>query len=122
MGVKIEEQQPRDTPMDANFEYRLQQLENERLPRRVAEVEFITAQLQGEVTAVKEIARGIGVKLDAGIEKLSTNSIIEINKIQTEQTKAMAFIRGVTWVFTGLVVIVGIAPVVGDIVKKLLNS
>jgi len=109
--------------MDAtNIEYRLQQLENERLPRRVAEVEFITAQLQGEVTAVKEIARGIGVKLDAGIEKLSSNSTIEISKIQTEQAKALSFIKGVMWVFAGLVVVIGLGPALGDVVKKLLAS
>lgn len=105
-----------------NFEYRLQQLENERLPRRVAEVEFITAQLQGEVTAVKEIARGIGVKLDAGIEKLSTNSSIEISKIQTEQTKALSFIRGVMWVFASSAVFVGVCVALGPVLKKLLNA
>lgn len=105
-----------------NIEYRLQQLENERLPRRVAEVEFIQAQLQGEVTAVKEIARGIGVKLDAGIEKLKTNSTIEIHTIQTEQAKALSFIKGVVWVFAGLAGVIGLGPALGDIVKKLIGS
>jgi len=104
----------------ASFEWRLQQLENERLPRRVAEVEFITAQLQGEVTAVKEIARGIGVKLDAGIEKLSTNSAIEIGKIQTEQTKALSFIRGVMWVFGASAAFVGLGIMLAPVFKKLM--
>lgn len=105
-----------------NFEYRLQQLESERLPRRVAEVEFITAQLQGEIVAVKEIARGIGTKLDSGIEKLTTNSNIEISKLQTEQTKALAFIKGVTWVFAGLVTFIGVVVLISPILKKLVNS
>lgn len=105
-----------------NIEYRLQQLENERLPRRVAEVEFITAQLQGEVTAVKEIARGIGVKLDAGIEKLTTNSEIEIGKLQNEQTKALSFLRGVMWVFGTSVAFVGVVVMITPILKKLMAS
>lgn len=105
-----------------NIEYRLQQLENERLPRRVGELEFITNQLQGEVTAVKEIARGIGVKLDAGIEKLTTNSQIELNKLQTEQTKSLSFIRGVVWVFSGLVVFAGFIVTISPGIKKLLGE
>lgn len=105
--------------MEGNFEYRLQQLESERLPRRVAEVEFMMAQLQGEVTAVKEIARGIGVKLDAGIEKLTTNSSIEIGKLQTEQTRALAFIRGMLWLVSGLVGFGGVVAMVMPIIKKL---
>lgn len=105
-----------------NFEYRLQQLENERLPRRVAEVEFITAQLQGEVTAVKEIARGIGVKLDAGIEKLSTNSTIELNKMQMEQAKSLSFVKGGYWVLAGLVGFIGLLVTLGPAVRKLLGE
>jgi len=105
-----------------NIEYRLQQLENERLPRRVAEVEFITSQLQGEVTAVKEIARGIGVKLDAGIEKLTTNSAIEINKMQTEQATSLAFLRGVMWVFGGLVVAATLLMTLAPAFRKLLGE
>jgi hypothetical protein len=109
--------------MDAtNIEYRLQQLENERLPRRVAEVEFITAQLQGEVTAVKEIARGIGVKLDAGIEKLTSHSEMEIGKLQSEQTKALSFLRGVMWVFGVSVGFIGFVVLISPVLKKLLAS
>ena len=105
-----------------NIEYRLQQLENERLPRRVAEGEFITAQLQGEVTAVKEIARGIGVKLDAGIEKLSTNSTIELNKMQTEQAKSLSFVKGVVWVLTGTVGFIGLLVTLAPALRKLLGE
>lgn len=108
--------------MEGNFEYRLQQLESERLPRRVAEVEFIQAQLQGEVTAVKEIARGIGVKLDAGIEKLTTNSTLEINKLQAEQIRALATIKAVTWVFGGLVTFIGLVVLLAPVLKKLVNG
>lgn len=105
----------------ANIEYRVQQLEGERLPRRVSEVEFTLNQLQNEVIAVREIARGIGIKLDSGIERLTTNSAIEINKLQTEQTKALAFIRGVTWVFASSVAFIGVVVMVTPILKKLMS-
>lgn len=108
--------------MEGNLEYRVQQLENERFPRRVAEVEFMLAQLQGEVTAVKEIARGIGVKLDAGVEKLATNSSIEISKLQTEQARALAFIRGMLWLVSGLVGFAGVVTMLMPIIRKLAGS
>lgn len=105
-----------------NIEWRLQQLENELLPHRVAKVEFITSQLQGEISAVKEIARGIGVKLDAGIEKLGTNSLIELGQLRAEQTKAMSFIRGVTWVFSSLVVLVGLLVTLSPFLRRILGE
>lgn len=108
--------------MEGNFEYRLQQLESERLPRRVAELEFISARIEGEVTALKEIARSIGVKVDSGIERLTTNSAIEINKLQIEQAKAMSFIRGVTWVFASAVGFIGLAVMLAPVIKKLMSS
>lgn len=104
------------------LEYRVTQLENERLPRRVAEVEFIAAQLQGEVTAVKEIARGIGVKLDSGIERLTTNSQIEMTKMQTEQAKSMAFIKGIMWLLGGMVGFAGFVVMVSPVIKKMLGE
>lgn len=97
--------------MSENLEYRVSQLESERLPARVQQVEFIAGQLQGEMTAIKEISRGIGVKLDAGIQQL-----------QAENIKNQSFIRGVLWVSGVIGAMFAFAPVAGEIMKKLLAS
>lgn len=56
-----------------HFDYRLKQLEDEQIPRRMQAAELVIGQLQGEVTAIKEIARGIGVKLDSGVRRSQQN-------------------------------------------------
>lgn len=93
-----------------NFEYRLRRLEDERLPHRVTSLEFSVANIQGEVVAVKEIARGIGTKLDSGLDRL-----------QMESARNQAFIKGVLWVGGGMVTLVAMAPLAGQLLKKLLG-
>jgi hypothetical protein len=107
--------------MGSNIEYRLQRLEEERLPHRVSTLEFNVAQIQGEVVAVKEIARGIGTKLDSGINGLERSLSAEIDKLQMDQAKNQSFIRGVVWVGGGLVTLVSLAPLAGEALKKLLG-
>lgn len=108
-------------PMGSNIEYRLQRLEEERLPHRVSTLEFNVAQIQGEVVAVKEIARGIGTKLDSGITGLERSLSSEIDKLQMEQAKNQSFIKGVMWVGGGLIAVVSLAPSIGEVLKKLLG-
>lgn len=108
-------------PMGSNIEYRLQRLEEERLPHRVSTLEFNVAQIQGEVVAVKEIARGIGTKLDSGITGLERSLSAEIDKLQMDQARNQSFIRGVVWVGGGLITLVSLAPIAGEALKKLLG-
>lgn len=106
-------------PMGSNIEYRLQRLEEERLPHRVSTLEFNVAQIQGEVVAVKEIARGIGVKLDSGMSGMEKTFSSEVDKLTMHQAKNQAFIKGVVWVGGVMVTVVALAPIVGDVLKKL---
>lgn len=122
MTIKIEENLTRHTQMDTtNLEYRVQQLEREQLPHRISKAEFTLDQLQGEVKTVKEIARNIATRLDAGIERLAANSAIEIGKLQAEQIKALSFIRGLVWAMSGLIGFIGLAIMVAPILKKLMT-
>lgn len=105
----------------SNIEYRLQRLEEERLPTRVHTLELTVQNMQGEVVAVKEIARGIGVKLDAGVKEISTDMAGKLEKLSLEQAKAQSFQKGVMWLAGGIVTMVVIGPIVGTIVKKLLG-
>lgn len=107
---ELAEGQRRLFQMSDNLEYRVQQLESERLPARVQQVEFIAGQLQGEMTAIKEIARGIGVKLDSGIQEL-----------KSENVRNQSFIKGVVWLGGGLFALFAMGPTLGEIVKKLLG-
>lgn len=95
--------------MTDNLEFRVSQLESERLPARVQQVEFIAGQLQGEMTAIKEIARGIGVKLDSGIQELKSENI-----------RNQSFIKGVLWIGGIIGGLFAIGPVLGEIIKKLM--
>lgn len=105
-----------------NVAYRLSRLEEERLPSRVQASEIMIGQLQGEVTAVKEIARGIGTKLDSGIENLTVKQAAQHQELKTDQVKNHAFIRGIMWCSAGLVVLVQISPILGVVVEKLIGS
>jgi len=93
--------------MNENLEYRVAQLESERLPARVQQVEFIAGQLQGEMTAIKEISRGIGVKLDSGIQELKAENLAN-----------RAFIRGALWLAGAIAAFIYIVPTVLDIIAK----
>jgi len=104
-----------------NFEYRLRRLEDERLPHRVTSLEFSVANIQGEVVAVKEIARGIGTKLDSGISGLERSLSGEIDKLQMESARNQSFVKGILWVGGGLVTLMSLAPMAGEALKKLLG-
>lgn len=104
-----------------NVEYRLRRLEDERLPHRVAHMEYRVDSLQGEVVAFKEIARSIGIKFDSGISSLEKSMSADIDKIQMEQAKNQAFIKGCMWVGGGLITVVSLAPMLGEALKKLLG-
>jgi len=118
-----ESEQTRLNQMDtSHFEYRLAQLEQEMLPKRVQVMEITLGQIQGEVTAMKEIARGIGVKVDAGFEKLTTDSNIRLQDLKMEQVKNYSFVKGVLWAAGGVVgVVVMMSPFIGEVVKKMLG-
>lgn len=104
----------RDAQMDAgNIELRLHRLEQDfyqdRIPYRMQAVEMNVAQIQGEVVAVKEIARGIGTKMDSGIRELSADN-----------TRNQGFIKGVIWI--GGAAISVISPLVVLLAQQLLKQ
>lgn len=104
-----------------HLDYRVTQLENESLPRRMQAAELVIGQLQGEVTAIKEIARGIGVKLDSGVEKLTTDSTMKMNELKMEQARNQSFVKGVLWVGGVVGTLFALGPAIGDIAKRLLG-
>lgn len=99
--------------MENNFEFRLHRLEQafdgEKIPYRMQAVEIGLAQIQGEVVALKEIARGIGTKVDSGIRELSTDN-----------TRNQAFMKGVLWI-GGLAISI-ISPLVVMLAQELLKK
>lgn len=105
-----------------HVEYRLNQLEQERLPNRVQAAEIMIGQLQGEVTAVKEIARGIGTKLDSGIESLTVRQASQYDSLKNDQLKNHSFIRGIMWCGSGLIVLVQVSPILGEVVQRFIGS
>jgi len=106
----------------SNIEYRLSKLEEEALPRRVLIAESNLSQLQGEVTAVKEIANGIGVKLDSGIFELKTRQDMQFQELRNENTKNQSFIKGIVWAGGGLVALIQLGPLLAEIVQRLVGS
>lgn len=109
------------TELQGNFEYRLRRLEDDKLPHRVTNLEFRVDNLQGEVVAMKEIARSIGVKMDSGITGLEKSLSADIDKLQMDQAKNQAFMKGVVWVGGGLITLVSLAPMVGEALKKMMG-
>lgn len=105
-----------------HIEYRLQQLESERLPHRMQAAEIVIGQLQGEVTAIKEIARGIGIKLDSGIEKIATESNSRMDRIEMGRAEDKSFIKGVLWIGGIIGGLFAIGPVLAEISKRLLGG
>lgn len=116
-----------------HLDYRVTQLENEQFPKRVAQVEFVVGQLQGEVTAVKEIARSIGVKLDAGVQEIKnkhdlqyqemrTKSDMQFQELKSENVKNQSFIKGILWAGGGLVAFIQLSPLLSEIVQKLIGA
>ena len=118
-GKPNDEHERHDDMEGANFGYRLQRLEEEffagRIANRMQSVEMGLAQIQGEVVALKEIARGIGTKLDSGMRELSSTISGDINGIKMDQAKNQSFMRGILWI-GGLVVSV-VGPVIGLIIQ-----
>lgn len=108
-----------------NFEFRLHRLEQafdgEKIPYRMQAVEIGLAQIQGEVVAVKEIARGIGTKLDAGLTGLERSLSAEIDKLRIDQARNQAFIKGIVWIGAGLVTFVSGAPMAAEALKRLMG-
>lgn len=102
-----------------NWEYRLKRLEEEGLPRRVHTAEIMIGQLQGEVTAVKEIVRGIGTKLDSGIETLKVKQDSQHQDLKADQIKSHAFIKGIVWCGSGLVTLTALSPAIIKLIEKL---
>lgn len=96
-----------------NYELRLHRLEQDfyqdRIPHRMIAVEMHVAQIQGEVVAVKEIARGIGTKVDSGIRELSL-----------DQARNQSFVRGALWI-GGLAISV-ISPLVITFIQHFMKA
>jgi len=105
-----------------HLEYRLIKLEEEKLPHRMLAAEMGLTRLEGELIAIKEIARGIGVKLDSGVEKISTESNARMDKIEMGRAEDKSFIKGVLWVGGIIGTLFALGPVLGDIVKKLIGA
>lgn len=120
-----EENDPADKRLyqmsNEHLEYRIKVLEDERLPHRVQAAEIVIGQLQGEVTAIKEIARSIGVKLDSGVEKIATESNSRMDRIELGRAEDKSFIKGVLWIGGIIGALFAIGPVLGDIAKRLLG-
>lgn len=104
-----------------HFDYRLKQLEDEQIPRRMQAAELVIGQLQGEVTAIKEIARGIGVKLDSGVEKIATESNSRMDRIELNRAEDKSFIKGVLWIGGIIGGLFALGPVFGEVIKKLMG-
>lgn len=103
-----------------HIDYRLKVLEDEALPRRMQAAELVIGQLQGEVTAIKEIARGIGVKLDSGVEKIATESNSRMDRIELNRAEDKSFIKGCIWIGSVIGALFALGPIFGDIIKKLI--
>jgi len=106
----------------SNLEYRILKLEEEAIPRRLIAAEMTLQQLQGEVIAVKEIANSIGVKLDSGIFELKTRQDMQNQELKNENVKNQSFIRGILWAGGALIALVQLAPIMGEIVTRLLGA
>jgi hypothetical protein len=85
--------------------------------------ELVIGQLQGEVTAIKEIARGIGVKLDSGVEKIATESNARMAHFEMGRAQDKSFIKGVLWILgvIGTVLLV-VKPILSEVFKRLINQ
>lgn len=106
-----------------HIEFRLKQLEDEGLPRRMQHAELVIGQLQGEVTAIKEIARGIGIKLDSGVEKIGTESNSRMDRIELGRAQDKAFIKGALWI-CGIVgtILFAIKPILTELFKRMISQ
>lgn len=106
-----------------HIEYRLKVLEDERLPHRMQAAELVIGQLQGEVTAIKEIARGIGVKLDSGVEKIATESNARMAHFEMGRAQDKAFLKGVLWILGALgAVLLVVKPLLAEVFKRILSQ
>jgi len=104
-----------------HINYRLTKLEDEALPKRMQAAEIIIGQLQGEVTAIKEIARGIGVKLDSGVEKIGTESNSRMDKIELGRAQDKSFVKGVLWIGGVIGTLFALGPIISEIFKRMLG-
>lgn len=104
-----------------HINYRLTKLEDEALPKRMQAAEIVIGQLQGEVTAIKEIARGIGVKLDSGVEKIGTESNSRMDKIELGRAQDKSFVKGVLWIGGIIGSLFALGPILTEIFKRMLG-
>lgn len=106
----------------SNIEYRLARLEEEALPRRLQTAEISLTQLQGEVTAIKEITNSIGVKLDSGIFELKTRQDMQFQELKAENVKNQSFVKGILWTVAGIIALMQLGPLIGPILKKAMGE
>lgn len=104
-----------------HLEYRIKKLEDEGLPRRMQAAEIVITHLQGEVTAIKDIARGIGVKLDSGVEKIATESNTRMDKIELGRAQDKSFVKGVLWIGGIIGSLFALGPIFTEIFKRMLG-
>lgn len=102
--------------------HRVTELEKEALPKRVHAIELMVGQMQGEITAVKEIARGVGVKLDSGIETLGNKQANHYQELKNDQIKNHSFVKGILWCGSGLITVVALSPVLGKLLQRIIGS
>lgn len=103
------------------FEHRLRTLESENLPHRMTTVENTIAQVQAQVTAITEISKGIGTKLDASMDKLQTKGDLQYERLNTQQIQFMGFTRGVVAVGALIGAVVGLGPTLLAIFRAAVN-
>lgn len=99
------------------IEHRLTQLENERLPHRVAAAEQTLEQMKSQVEQITEITRGLGVTMSAEFKELSTSQMVQVNELRSQQQQFMAFAKGIMWVGGIMVTFIGLAPVFRELVR-----
>lgn len=102
--------------------HRIRQLESEDLPKRVAAIEGNMNHLQDELTAIKEITKTIGQKLDAGVQEINARVQTQYLELKYQQLTFMSFVRGVMWVGGVFAAFITFAPIGRDIVRHFLTT
>jgi len=104
------------------LEHRLTQLENERLPHRMASAEHTLEQMKSQVEQITEITRGLGVTMAAEFKELSTRQMVQVSELKGQQEKFMAFAKGIMWVGGVMVTFIGLAPIFRELVRHWANT
>ena len=68
------------------LDYRVKQLENERMPHRISAAESMMTQLQADVRDISDANKGFGEKLETAVKAMSD-----------DQLRFMTFARTVLW-------------------------